>query len=177
MIRTNQISEPSTLSEPHAITVDLMPHTAGLLNLDAVKLMNNKVGHVIYQYNVLVNNNKYADMTYMIADLLEKLEFKHYSDFNQSTYVRKAARAFCFGFVVDQDRVADALVELCKSINHMASNKHALATLSAPISLILSTGRHCVITYLHIDDQYESLVQSTYAHCSFNEGSIPPELP
>lgn len=183
MIQTNKISEPAQLNNEQFITADLQPLFFQYFTQEALYLISKRTFGTIHQYN---RYHKWgSDHNEKLTNLLQKLELKNHSLF-ESQYTREIAKVLYFGISTTEDRVAEAAIKMVNVINDLARDKHALATLTPLTSIQFNTfdsvgnivpgKKFAVLSYLAIDPQYESLVQSKYADFLFQEGSIPPEL-
>mgnify|MGYP003423252515 len=184
LIKTNQISEPTQLSHENFVISDLQPIFFKYFNQDALNLVSNKTNNLIHQYN---RYHKFgSEHNAKLTDLLEKLELKHCSTLTYA-YTREIAKVFFFGVTTTKDRLAEGALTMVKVINALATNKYAIATLSPLTSIQFNTlcpvtgkivpdNKYAIFSYLAIDHQYETLVQSMYADYLFPEGGVPPEL-
>lgn len=177
LIKTNQTSEPLELSIEKFKSIDLMPLMKNQLSADAISILNIRSTGMIHQYDVRLSDNKYYERSYLLANFLEKFNFKRAKDFDQAHVLRRTARCYCFGYISDENRVGEAALKVTQVINNLADHKMILASLNPLTSLRLANGRYCTVSYLAVDSQYEQLVQSAYSGCIFSEGAVPPELP
>lgn len=137
---------------------------------------------MIYEYNQYLD--PWSEKTDRLIPLLRNLELKNVDDI-EPKYVREFARVHYFGLKASESKIGEASLEMVGVINSLAEKGYAMATLSGLISLRLNEfdaqGRikpsfdYCVLSYLAIDPQHESLVQSTYANYLFKEGGMPLE--
>lgn len=178
LIKTNQTfdSAEDVITVPVLTAIDLASIIDPYLTPEAKVILSNKTYNLLYQYNVKMSNNKYFDKSWVLADFFRKLEFKHAEDFDRANYIRMVAQVDYFGFTVEETKVGEAAIKLTQVINNLASKKMILATLAPMSAVRLADGRYCVVSYLAVDSQYQSLVKSTYANCMFLEGGMPPEL-
>lgn len=178
LIATNQISEPAILSIPEFEVTDLYPVMYQHFNVEAIKALSVQTHNVIHQYNKFHPGEA---PKYNLGNLLEKLSISDGSLLMNNTYTREAAKVLYFGFVASKDKVGEAALSLIAEINKLATTNAILASLSK-LNLIkiyrmeTDTYDYVIVSYLAIDQQYESLVQSQYSHCMFEEGGLPPEF-
>lgn len=129
---------------------------------------------MIHQYNKQLKWG--SEYNYKLSKLLGKLKLKNNDVFDTGTYVREYAKVECFGLTCTSDKVAEAALSMVAMINHFAANAYGLATLEPLMLISLADGRFCVVSYIAIDQQYYSLVESTCRNFMFQEGGLPPEF-
>lgn len=105
-----------------------------------------------------------------------KLGIKSGAEFFNNGYVRHAALVNYFGYRTTKEKVGEAALEMVKVINDLCANKYAIAALEPLFTIEVADGSYFVVSYLAIDNQYEPLVKTTYSHCIFPEGGVPPEF-
>lgn len=174
LIQTKQTFK-STSSYPIS-SVDLHGIMLPYYNAEALNLIqNNKTHGLVHEWNRKVSDFKFEGYeASMLGSLLSKFKIKSWEDLCQSSYVREVSMVRFFGCKANKDKVSNAALFMVNVFNDLASKSLIRAVLTPLVSIELQADNTFVlVTYIAVDKQNESLVQSLYGHLEFKDGGVP----